>query len=431
MQKKTMQRWLRCGLAVLLAFIIIMSSVAPLFADTLDELEQKMQEYEQEIANLAAEQGLTEERIAELTAHIAEVMEEITVLDNQINACVSNIAMLEVNISNNEQLMKQLQTELVNAKETEAEYMGAMKERIRMMYEYGDVNYLELLLGSKSISDFFSRIEYVSQMASYDEKIQKGLEETRKRIQEMEGVLEETELQLNLDCKRLENEKNNLENTRADKQSLYDELEKNRESALIYSQFLLSKKIEMQKEWQSAANEYDAEVERQAQQNQNGSEEESSEEESSEEESSEEESFEEEEEDTDSGYTGTGSFIWPVPSSYYISSPYGWRLHPIYGYERLYAGTDIGADYWADIVAADSGYVYYVGYDDGGYGNYVMIDHGNGYMILYAHCNSILVYSGQYVSQGETIALVGSTGPHCHFEVWYCWSTTDPMDYFS
>ena len=398
MRKKNGEKWLRCGLALMLTFVLAISCPVTANAETLEELEEKQQELEKELEELGEQLGYKEEEIRQLEARIEEVMLEISALDEQINACIANIADLEVKIADNEALLETTARQLSAAKETEAEYLEAMKGRIRMMYEYGDVNYLELLLGSKSISDFFSRIEYVIQMASYDEKIQKGLEETRREIQYIEGVQQQAQLQLDLDRVRLENEQTTLEATRKDKQDLYKELDKDKASAVAYSLYLLEIQQQRSEELAEVAARYE-ELEKQGK------------------------------------FTGTGDFIWPVPSSYYISSPYGWRLHPIYGYERLHAGTDIGADYWADIVAADSGYVYYVGYEDGGYGNFVMIDHQNGYITLYAHCNSVLVYMGQEVSQGETIALVGSTGastgPHCHFEVWYYGSTTDPMNYFS
>ena len=75
------------------------------------------------------------------------------------------------------------------------------------MYEYGDVNYLEVLLGSKDISDFFSRIEYVGQMAEYDQGIQDNLEADRQKIQELEGQIQQTELELNLAKQKLEKSK--------------------------------------------------------------------------------------------------------------------------------------------------------------------------------------------------------------------------------
>lgn len=115
--------------------------------------------------------------------------------------------------------------------------------------------------------------------------------------------------------------------------------------------------------------------------------------------------------------TASGSFMWPVPYTRNITSGYGMR------WGRMHTGIDIASAgvYGQPIVASDSGVVTWAGYDSSGYGNYVIIDHGNGYKTLYGHCSSLAVSNGQSVSKGQTIAYVGSTGnstgPHLHFEV--------------
>lgn len=115
--------------------------------------------------------------------------------------------------------------------------------------------------------------------------------------------------------------------------------------------------------------------------------------------------------------TPTGNFMWPVPYTTNITSGYGWR------WGSLHTGIDIAAAncYGQSIVASDGGIVEWAGYDDSGYGNYVIIDHGNGYKTLYGHCSELYVSAGQSVAQGASIAAIGSTGystgPHLHFEV--------------
>lgn len=134
------------------------------------------------------------------------------------------------------------------------------------------------------------------------------------------------------------------------------------------------------------------------------------------------------EENISSG-SSTGSFIWPVPYTHSISSYYEWR------WGRMHWGIDIADSgiYGQDIVASDGGTVTFSGDIGDGYGYYVIIDHGNGYQTLYAHCSSLAVSEGQYVSQGETIAYVGSTGystgPHLHFEVRQGSDKLDPLNF--
>ena len=127
----------------------------------------------------------------------------------------------------------------------------------------------------------------------------------------------------------------------------------------------------------------------------------------------------------------TGSFMWPVPHTHNITSYMEWR------WGRMHNGIDIagGDDYGQPIVASDGGVVTFAGNDGGGYGNYVMIDHGNGYMTVYGHASEICCTTGQYVNQGDTIALIGSTGnstgPHLHFEIRLNGEYQNPLNYVS
>ncbi|MCH5299348.1 MAG: peptidoglycan DD-metalloendopeptidase family protein [Ruminococcus sp.] len=115
--------------------------------------------------------------------------------------------------------------------------------------------------------------------------------------------------------------------------------------------------------------------------------------------------------------SGSGSFMWPLPYTRNITSGYGAR------WGRMHTGIDIAAGgvYGKAVVASDGGTVEWAGYDSSGYGNYVIINHNNGYKTLYGHCSAVYVSRGQSVSKGSTIAAVGSTGdstgPHLHFEV--------------
>ena len=129
------------------------------------------------------------------------------------------------------------------------------------------------------------------------------------------------------------------------------------------------------------------------------------------------------------GVTGTGSFGWPCPGCYYVTSRMGNRFHPIFNEWRYHSGMDIGAGAGSAIVASDGGTVSWCG-EKGGYGNCIMIDHGNGYYTLYGHMSSYAVGYGDSVSKGQTIGYVGSTGwatgPHLHFEIRYGDSCLDP-----
>ena len=144
------------------------------------------------------------------------------------------------------------------------------------------------------------------------------------------------------------------------------------------------------------------------------------------------------------GSSGTSSsgWTWPVPGYTSISSGYGTRVHPVYGYSRMHTGIDIPAPYGHPVVAASSGVVILVrnpveGRNTGGsgYGNYIVIDHGNGISTLYAHLRNTHVSPMQEVNAGDRVATIGSTGtstgPHLHFEVLINGRHTNPLDYVS
>ena len=126
--------------------------------------------------------------------------------------------------------------------------------------------------------------------------------------------------------------------------------------------------------------------------------------------------------------------MWPCPSCHYITSQFGWRYHPIYHTQKYHSGVDIGASYGATIVAADGGTIITAG-SVSGYGNCVVINHGNGITTLYGHMSSIAVSVGQKVSKGQTIGYVGSTGnstgPHLHWEVTVNGVRQNPLNYAS
>ncbi|MDD3204075.1 MAG: M23 family metallopeptidase, partial [Pygmaiobacter massiliensis] len=129
-----------------------------------------------------------------------------------------------------------------------------------------------------------------------------------------------------------------------------------------------------------------------------------------------------------------GSFGWPVPGFYNISSPYGWRT--LYGKPDFHTGIDIaksGQIFGATVVSSLPGTVQTVRYGSTGYGYYVIVDHGGGYKTLYGHLSAIYVTPGQAVAQGTPVGAVGSTGnstgPHLHFEIRAAGQKVDPMQY--
>lgn len=396
----------------------------------LEELENQNQEY-QDILNQ------TQKDINEKEEYNQALVGKIEVLSNKIGVTHMSIDELNADIDNkqkeidkgNEDIEKQIQT---------------LCERLRTIYMAGNATDLEIIFGAKDFSDFIDKMQLIKTLSNYDKKL----------INEVNGKLEK----INEQKMQLEDDKTELENQEASLQTDIDDLnvliEEN--DAVLQSLYsnsadaqnalenleLESKEIDNQIKAYYAAQEAAAAkaTEEAAQKSQsNNNSESSNSSQTSSGNSSESNTNNSSNENNNSGNGSSGGeisssgYTWPVPGFYYLSSEWNEdRTTYNHGAIDIAGGGIMGAR----VVAADGGTVAYTysscthnwgkgnAYDEfgcgGGYGNYVMIDHGNGKMTIYAHLTSVAVSAGQYVSKGQTVGSVGSTGnstgPHLHFE---------------
>jgi len=313
-------------------------------------------------------------------------------IDNEVSALQTKIDDLNSKIATSNANIAQKEEELQKAQDNSAAQYDAYCDRAKHLIEKGSLTYLEILLKSESFGDFLTRLSVVKQIAKYDNQKLKELKEIEEKIAAVK--------------KELESEKDNLMSLKSENDSQMATLKaKQAESQSIINNITsdinqYKAALEAQEKAEAAARE---EIRRLSSSSSN------------------------------STFVG-GTFVWPSVSSY-ITSPYGTRVHPVTKTVKTHSGVDIGASHGTDIYAAASGTVLISGWNSGGYGNYVVIDHGGGVTTLYAHCSSLLVSSGQKVSQGQVIAKVGSTGmstgPHLHFEVLKNGAHTNPMAYFN
>lgn len=256
------------------------------------------------------------------------------------------------------------------------------------MYKNGNIGMLSVLLGSKSMSDFLTNVEMAKRIYQSDENL---LGEMQKAY---DAVIDKKE-QLSALKESLVSQQETAKNAKASLAASEEKLAAQKKS--IESD---NKALEAQIDQLNAeADKLVAEILRLQ-----GNE----------------------------AYAG-GQMCWPSKSSTRITSKFGNRLHPILKVYKLHTGIDIGAAKGTDIIAANSGKVIKAAYNAGGYGYYVMIDHGGGIVTLYAHASKLLVNVGDIVVRGQKIALVGSTGnstgPHIHFEVRVNGQYVDPLNY--
>lgn len=260
-----------------------------------------------------------------------------------------------------------------------------MKQEVR--------GYLDVLLNSKSIVDFISRYYMISQVAEYDNDLLKNIKREQQQIEQIKENLVTGKENLKVIKAEYKKKQIAIENAKVVKNSYVNKL--NKQELEIQQQLQL---------YQDELNLIDLEVLIAALENNN---------------------YE--------TYVG-GTFAWPAPGYYRITSPYGMRVHPVLKTYSNHSGLDIGAPMGSYAIAANAGIVTKATYSYS-YGNMVMIDHGGGVSTLYAHGSEILVNVGDVVERGQAVLKVGSTGwstgPHLHFEIRINGQTIDPYPYIT
>ncbi len=420
-KKKGMQVAVVTTGALLMSFTSMFA--APVFSvhaeETKEEVEQQKEEAQQaqEEANANAEKY--QKKVDKLTAAVNE-------LDKQATDISTQIVEKKQEAENLQNEIDETQTKLAEAQVSEDNQYEAMKKRIQYLYEEGDVAYIDALMSSASFEDSLNKSEYVDQLSTYDQKQLNKLVKTKNDIAEYQQTLKD-------DLADVEKVKADLETKQADLDDVIsqknaeinkysDDVEMQKALAAEYAKQeseLDDKLAELaRQEQQRLENERkQREAEQQQQDNNGGSDNSGSDSDNS-------------GSNNGGSTTGSGQFIWPVSGP--ITDYFGPRESPTAGASSNHMGIDIGCSYGVPIAAADAGVVTVAEWGESG-GNYVMIDHGNGFVTMYLHNSSLAVSVGDVVSQGQTIAYAGSTGystgTHCHFSVFLNGSYVNPLDY--
>ena len=293
------------------------------------------------------------------------------------------------------------------------------------MEENGSYTYLDILFQCRSLGELLGAMDDIQEIMNSDRRLYEQYKASREATAEAKAEYEQTLGELGDKQAELEEDKAELEEQIAEAVALIADLDEDIEQAR--QEYLANEAAEQSlnsqmnqiaaQMWAAEQAQQQAQQQQQQQQQQQGGGEGSG------------------TVTAPDTSTVTGSYIWPCPSSTYITSRYGNRIHPIFGTERFHSGIDINAAEGSTVLAADGGTVTVATYSSS-YGNYIMIYHSNGAYTLYAHLSSIAVSVGQTVSQGQTIGYSGSTGwatgPHLHFEIRNAsGGTEDPTAYFS
>lgn len=417
---KNLKKTLRSVVCALLAAVVFAASL-PAYAvsqSEIDDLQKKLDALEQQ----AQEQ---QDVINDLTNQKARFITRKLALDNKIEINRQMIELIGEQIEIYDEIIGEKQAELDKALEKETAQTELLRSRIRAMEENSSYSYASFIFDSSSVTELLSRIGDVNDIMHYDKALEEEYMAAREDVESIKKSYEEVRheqelLQKELDTKQAELDAQveaaytmiaDIETLSDDAQAEYDAIAEEEAKAEETLQEAIRKRAAEEAAKNAANNANSGGNSGGSGGNSGGG-----------------------------GSSGGGSATslsnlqWPVPSCTLITSRFGYRVAPTTGASTYHGGLDIGAGMGASIVAAGAGDVIYAG-DNGGYGKCVMIDHGNGVVTVYAHMSSIGVSYGQYVTAGQYVGAVGSTGvstgPHCHFEIRINGAQTDPAAYFS
>ena len=397
-------------LAFLMMVTLVVSVVGSLGALAADEQDQ-IDALEQQKIELQSQQASIQTNINDLMAQQADVIEQKAAMDEKNELARQEIELINEQIDVYTDLIEQKARELEKAEAAEQAQYDLYCKRVRAMEEEGSYTYLDILFQCRSLSDVLSAIDMIGEIMDADKRLFEEYKTARENTEQVKAESEGPLQQLGEKQETLEAEKAELEAQIAAAVEVINQLENDIEAAKAE----YAKAAAAEAAAQASINAIIAQMQ-------------------AEEEAARQEAAENNQQYTGTGSTATGTYIWPCPSSTYVTSAFGMREHPLFGDERPHSGIDISGSAGSEVLAADSGTVAVATYSSS-YGNYVTIYHSNGDYTLYAHMSSLAVTAGQNVTQGDVIGYVGSTGwatgPHLHFEIRVNGSTVDPLSYFS
>ncbi len=381
---------MRKVLCMILAFVICSFSLfscvrAEEINNETNNLESQRDELQNQIDEASGQLEDIQNELSDNLKQVQKLDERIATSQQELDELNAKIAEMQKNAEEVESNLKEVQEKYDRQKEL-------LDNSLIAIYESSDTKYLDVILSSKSISEFLSNYFLVTELASYEMDLLNEMQAKKEEIETSKKKLDENKKQL-ADIKTNQTKTAKvLENTKSVRENFIAKLSDEEKE--------IQTKID---EYNTRFNEINAEILALAMQG------------------------------IDTKYIG-GELAWPVPGYTRISSKYGMRTHPITGVYKLHTGVDISAPMGANFIAANDGIVTKASYNSA-YGNMVIIDHGGGVSTLYAHGSEILVQVGQVVKRGDAVLKVGSTGystgPHAHFEVRLNGVVTDPMPYIT
>ena len=362
------------------------NSVNQLSSEQTEELNNQKEEVQNKINETNLKLEYVQDELSNTMLKVQETEDKVLSYERQVKELGEQMQTLQTSIDD-------ATNKLVLASQNYEEKRKVLVNRLVALYEAGDTKYLDVLLKSNNIVDFISRYYIIEEMVQYDNELIEAVKTEKENIETTKQKLENEQSEIRIIKAKSEQTSVVLSNMKTLQQRYVKELSAGEKKLQEQITAYKKEQAEIEAKIMEATNQIPANIQ----------------------------------------FTG-GEMLWPVAASgTVITSNYGIREHPIQGVVKQHTGLDIGgAALGTPVVAAADGVITYAGWL-GGYGNCVMINHGDGVVTLYGHGNKILTTVGKEVKQGETIMEVGSTGnstgPHLHFEVRINGSYTNPLNY--
>ena len=387
--------------AALLSGVVLCGTPAYIMAED-EDLTNQLDSIQQQVNQQNAAKADAETVIGSVSEQLRQIEEQLRQATAELGTIKEQRVAVENDITLNERQLAEAQKRLEGRE-------SVFYKRVRDIYINGRLSYLDVVIGSKDFSDFANRLEVLKRIIDSDITLINEIKKERAEIEAHKQKLEADRAKLVELEKAALAKQAEIEQKKAERNVVLQKAQNDRATAMQAIEELNASSAQvsaMLKERQAARAAAAASAAAAAAQSSGG------------------------QGASDNWVQGTGQLGWPVSGE--ITSPYGYRVHPIWGTTIYHSGIDIGVDEGTPVHAADGGVVVWSGWM-GGYGYAVVIDHGNGLSTLYGHNSELAVDEGQSVAKGQVISYAGSTGnstgPHVHFEVRVNGDPVDPMGY--
>ena len=395
-----MKRTVRMLTALLLCVCMISAFFVNVAALPSDEIQEEIDRLKKQADELSAEQEKIADELSAVSAQLSDYAQLKLDLDRQIELKRQEVENLEAQLHQYNLLIAEKQAELDELLDEQKALTERYKLRMRAVQERGDISFWSVLLSSSSFTELLTGQAMIEEISRADLQMLSTLAQTASEVLSAKDELAQEKAALSVTREQLDAAQEELAQSRADADVVLAELAKDRDK--------LREAEERAEAEVAALSDQIAKKEQELT----------------------EAKKKELPQPTESG------FLFPVATSGFacVTDPYGYRTNPITGNYQLHNGIDLAANQGTPIYASKTGTVSTAasGY---GWGNYVVINHGDGYSTLYAHQDYYIVSEGDTVTQGQVIGYVGSTGnstgPHLHFTIYYNGATVNPAGYIA